>query len=137
MSASRRQLAQLRPLVPLFVVATLGVDLVVLAGDSLRSLALGPGHRFGTAAPGEHGRAVVTGDRERHFGFLAHLASGTPIDVQGARGGWQRYRVTARAVLEKSALRVLGEPRVPELTLVTSQVEAGRLRLAVHARCAG
>ncbi len=53
-----------------------GVDLLVLSGANGRTLAWGPGHVEGTAAPGERGNAVVTGHRDTHFAFLARLRRG-------------------------------------------------------------
>ena len=57
------------------IVASRGVDLLVLAGASGRTLAFGPGHVTGTALPGEPGNAVVSGHRDTHFAFLRELSA--------------------------------------------------------------
>ena len=48
------------------------VDLIVLAGDSGRTLAFGPGHVSASAMPGDVGNAVIGGHRDTHFQFLQH-----------------------------------------------------------------
>ena len=47
-----------------------GVDLIVLAGGSGRTLAFGPGHLSASAMPGEVGNAIIGGHRDTHFQFL-------------------------------------------------------------------
>lgn len=94
-------------------------DLHVLAGDSGRSLAFGPGHRFGTPAPGAEGNTVVSAHRDTHFAFLRDVAIGEVIDVQSRDGRWRRYIVTATQVVHKSALRLLADEGRAQLTLVT------------------
>ena len=47
-----------------------GVDLIVLAGGSGRTLAFGPGHLSASAMPGDIGNAVIGGHRDTHFQFL-------------------------------------------------------------------
>lgn len=78
-------------------------DLIILAGDSGRTLAFGPGHRFGTALPGEHGTSLVGGHRDTHFAALRELQVGDEAFVQTALGVWMRYSVTGTAVLPETA----------------------------------
>jgi sortase A len=100
-------------------VPALGVDRIVLAGASGRSLAFGPGHLDGTALPGGPGHSVLTGHRDTHFAFLKELDLGDEIRVQGRDGAWRRYRVSGTQVLDsRSARLALGDDR-PRLSLVT------------------
>jgi sortase A len=116
-----------------------GVDLLVLSGANGRTLAWGPGHVEGTAAPGERGNAVVTGHRDTHFAFLARLQPGERLDVETAEGRTLRYRVERTLLADKSALRLPADPRATTLALVTcypfDAVDPGTpLRYAVIAR---
>ena len=62
------------------------VELLVLAGANGRTLAWGPGHVEGTAAPGDAGNAVVTAHRDTHFAFLRDLVPGDRIVVETPAG---------------------------------------------------
>ena len=112
------------------VVPCLDVNLYVLAGDYGSSLAFGPGRRFGTN--------MISAHRDTHFRFLKRLRPGEPILLQERGGLWHRYRVTATAVVNKSAnLPRVGDPSV--LILVTCYpfdaiVPGGPLRYVVYAR---
>ena len=100
-------------------VPALGIDRIVLAGASGRSLAFGPGHLDGTAPPGGPGHSVLTGHRDTHFAFLKELDLGDEIRVQGRDGAWRRYRVSGTQVLDSRRARLaLGDDR-PRLSLVT------------------
>ena len=120
-----------------------GLDLeqIVLAGASGRSLAFGPGHLDGTAAPGAPGHSVVTGHRDTHFAFLAELAEGDLLRLQGRDGVWRDYRVNALQVIDvRTARLVQGDDRA-SLTLVTCYPfgaldPGGPLRYLVHAEAA-
>ncbi len=78
------------------------IDLYVLAGDSGRTLAFGPGHRFSSALPGENGIALISAHRDTHFRFLKKLKDDDEILFQGLSGQWQRYRVSSSAVVHES-----------------------------------
>ena len=96
-----------------------GVDLLVLAGASGRTLAFGPGHVTGTALPGEAGNAVVSGHRDTHFAFLRELRPGDVIVVERRDREQRSYRVAASRVVEHDAGEVMGETWDARLTLVT------------------
>src|SRR5690606_40259958 len=51
-------------------------SMIVLAGDSGRVLAFGPGHRTGTTLPGEAGNSVISGHRDTHFRILERVVGG-------------------------------------------------------------
>jgi len=119
-------------------VPDLGVDEIVLAGASGRTLAFGPGHLEQTAAPGAAGHSVVSGHRDTHFAFLANLAPAMKLEVQRPDGGWRRYQVQGSAVIDSRSARLSLDVGRPALTLVTcwpfDAVEAGGpLRYAVTA----
>jgi len=81
-------------------VPDLGVDEIVLAGDSGRTLAFGPGHLTGTPLPGSRGHSILGGHRDTHFAFLQGLRPGMKIAVQRLDGGWQDYLVTGSEVMD-------------------------------------
>lgn len=107
--------ADTRPVARLEVPA-LGVDEIVLAGASGRTLAFGPGHLDGTAMPGAPGVSVVSGHRDTHFRFLERLRRGTVIRVERPDGTWQDYRVEQTRVVNVNDVSILpsatGRPRL-------------------------
>ncbi|HEX5130226.1 MAG TPA: class GN sortase [Usitatibacter sp.] len=109
--------ADMRPIARLTVPAR-GVELYVLDIASLRALAFGPAHVGGTAAPGSFGNSVVVAHRDTHFAFLEKVEVGDEIDVE-APGALTRYRVSEVTIIDKDEARVMDEPGVPQLTLVT------------------
>jgi sortase A len=116
----------------------LGVDRIVLAGASGRTLAFGPGHLDGTAAPGRAGHTVLSGHRDTHFRFLEDLAPGSELRLQRPDGGWQSYRVVETRVIDTRRARLAPGDGRPALTLVTcypfdAVVPGGPLRYLVFA----
>ncbi len=97
----------------------LGVDRIVLAGTSGRTLAFGPGHMDGTAAPGAPGHSLLSGHRDTHFRFLKDLAPGDALRVQRPDGGWRDYRVIGAEVIDARQARLAPDPGRPLLSLVT------------------
>jgi LPXTG-site transpeptidase (sortase) family protein len=57
----------------------LGIDEIVLEGVDDDMLNAGPGHMPGSAFPGEHGNAVISGHRDRHFARLALIRVGDTV----------------------------------------------------------
>jgi len=92
---------------------------LVLAGAHGRTLAWGPGHLDGTAAPGTPGQSVVTAHRDTHFRFLERVAIGDGLVVERADGVRVGYRVVATRVADESQLDIPREVDRPTLTLVT------------------
>ncbi len=114
-----------------------GIDHIVLAGDSGRTLAFGPGHTSGSAMPGEPGSVVISGHRDTHFRFLKQLQPGEEIHVQTARGKY-RYRVRDMRLLNINHHQLVSDPDMAQLHLVTcfpfdSMVTGGPLRYVVDA----
>ncbi|MEW5756199.1 MAG: class GN sortase [Pseudomonadota bacterium] len=114
------------------------VDLMVLAGDSGRTLAFGPGLHLGTAGPGARGPVLISAHRDTHFRFLQDLKAGEDIELQDARGQWHRYYVTgAEVVHESDALRA--DPADSVLIMITcypfdALIPGGPWRYVVYAR---
>jgi len=96
-----------------------GVDLIVLAGATGRTLAFGPGHLDGTAAPGRDGVSVISGHRDTHFRFLRHLRPGTLVRVQSPDGRWHRFRTLAGRVMDARHATLALAAHEPVLSLVT------------------
>ncbi len=97
----------------------LGVDRIVLAGTSGRTLAFGPGHMDGTAPPGAPGHSILSGHRDTHFRFLKDLEPGDTLRVQTPDGAWRAYRVSGAEVIDARAARLWPGDATPRLTLVT------------------
>ena len=97
----------------------LGIDRIVLAGTSGRTLAFGPGHMDGTAPPGAAGHAILSGHRDTHFGFLKDLTPGDALRVQRPDGAWQDYRVIGTQVIDARQARLAPDDGRPILSLVT------------------
>ncbi len=96
-----------------------GIDLLVLASATGRTLAFGPGHHDGSSMPGEAGNTVVSGHRDTHFRFLRQLAPGDELIVELPSGQRHRYRVREALVADARDLRLPRLPPEEELTLVT------------------
>jgi sortase A len=96
-----------------------GVDVIVLAGASGRTLAFGPGHAAGTAMPGAVGTAIVTGHRDTHFAFLARVRAGEIVFVQVPGRAPASFRVSATAVVDARTAAVLNDDGVSALVLLT------------------
>jgi len=101
------------------MVPALGIDQIVLAGASGRTLAFGPGHMDGTAAPGEPGVSVISGHRDTHFEFLRHLRIGQSIFLTDAARQEHRYRVTEIRVVDSGTAELDVAGDTPRLALVT------------------
>ncbi|HEX7005655.1 MAG TPA: class GN sortase [Alphaproteobacteria bacterium] len=120
-------------------VARLGVDEIVLAGGSGRTLAFGPGHVDGTAAPGQPGNSVIGGHRDTHFRFLRDLVPGDTVVVTTVERRRIAYRVVDRQVVRDGAAGIRLDVDGTWLTLATcypfdSLVPGGPLRYVVTAR---
>ena len=82
-----------------------GVDWIVLAGDSGRTLAFGPGHTSGSALPGEPGTTLISGHRDTHFQFLRELKRGDELLLEGI-GGSSRYMVVTTRVVDQRQFQI-------------------------------
>lgn len=113
-----------------------GIDQIVLAGDSGRTLAFGPGWAQASAAPGVRGHTVISGHRDTHFAFLRELSVGDEIALESARGV-AAFRVVSLRVADtrREAIALQGDAA---LLLVTcwpfdAVAPGGPLRYVVSA----
>src|SRR5262249_3246972 len=106
-----------------------GVDLIVLAGASGRTLAFGPGHADGSPEPGAAGAAGVTGHPATHVAFLRRgRAGGRPAVL----------RVREATVVDARTAVVASDDAVSALVLLTcypfdAVMAGGPLRYVVTA----
>ena len=91
---------------------------MVLAGDSGRPLAFGPGWAESSARPGSAaGTVVISGHRDTHFSWLRDLRDGDTVRLEHA-GGERAYRVVGSEVVDSRTHR-LATGDAPSLVLVT------------------
>lgn len=110
----------------------------VLADASGRSLAFGPGHVAGTAAPGAAGNSVIAGHRDTHFRFLQVLAADDRVTLETAGGTSRSYQIIDKRVVDTRNTQSVQPSDAPMLTLVTCYpfdaiVPGGPLRYVVTA----
>ena len=99
-------------------VARLGVDEIVLSGDSGRTLAFGPGWAESTALPGTPGFSVVSAHRDTHFAFLRDLRIGDRIDLDNALGA-RHLRIASMRIVDSRHEQIGLATDADELLLVT------------------
>ena len=114
-----------------------GIDLIVLAGASGRTLAFGPAQVQQAGDEGQSLMTIMTAHRDTHFRFLEHLGTGDEIFVQERLHGWFRYRVKAKDIVDARHARIMHDA-VPHLALVTcypfdTMLPGGLLRYVVTA----
>ena len=100
-------------------VPRLNVDLVVLAGDSGRTLAFGPGHNFASAEPGEPGNAFFSGHRDTHFRFLKHLKNGDRVIMETAQGKRISYVVNQLSIVDENDAYLPVDDAHARISLIT------------------
>jgi sortase A len=124
------------------VVPALGVDQIVLAHATGRTLAFGPGHLDGSPAPGHAGLSVISGHRDTSFRFLAEVQAGTALRIQRPDGAWIDYVLDEVAVVDERTTRLpLIGNGAPQLALTTcypfdAAVPGGPLRFVAFATAA-
>jgi sortase A len=119
-----------------------GIDLIVLAGASGRTLAFGPGHLDGTPPPGAIGNSVIGGHRDTSLRFLARLAPGDTLLLDTPEGRRIRYRIGGSEIVDAGRPWFGPEFAGRMLTLVTCYpfdaiVPGGPLRYLVFAQADG
>ena len=92
---------------------------ILLAGDSGRTLAFGPGHHTGSPLPGEPGNSLISGHRDTHFSFLQHLVNGDEIILETISGERKNYQVEQRRIMSADNAWVIDDETVSRLTFVT------------------
>ena len=96
-----------------------GIDLIVLADASGRSMAFGPGRSPAPPRPATPGNTVLSGHRDTQFRFLRSLAPGDRLRLEDARGAWHDYAVSDALVVDAQAVEILWDTDDSRLTLVT------------------
>jgi len=114
------------------------VDLIVLAGDSGRTLAFGPGHNFSSVLPGEVGNSIISAHRDTHFEFLQNLSIGDEIVIENQKGVTKHFKVNNTHVIDSRDAYIPIDFDNAALTLVTcfpfdSITTGGPLRFVVVA----
>ena len=117
-------------------------SMIVLAGDSGRVLAFGPGHRAGSAMPGAAGNSVISAHRDTPFAVLEELAIGDLIRVENVEGHTIPYRVDRLDIIDEHDLSVTEQRGIDQVTLVTcwpfdAITPGGPLRYVVQASRTG
>ncbi len=92
---------------------------IVLAGASGRTMAFGPGHIDGTAAPEDIGNCAISAHRDTQFAVLRDVSVGDDIVLQTRDGRSIRYRIRERRVTNSSDTSLLEPSRGRILTLIT------------------
>ncbi len=115
----------------------LRVEQIVLAGDSGRTIAFGPGWAEASTAPGRAGTTVISAHRDTHFDWLQQVAIGDRLSLQSAEGE-RRYRVVSIDVADSRVQRLPLSDEADRLLLVTcwpfdAIVSGGPLRYVVAA----
>jgi sortase A len=96
----------------------LGIDQIVLAGDSGRVLAFGPGWAEASSGPGTQGSVVISGHRDTHFAFLRELQPDDAVTIESAHGT-RHYRVRDSRVADTRREQLAVDPAIDSLRLIT------------------
>ncbi|WP_419174217.1 class GN sortase [Desulfosediminicola sp.] len=99
-------------------VERLGVDHIVLEGDSGEVLAFGPGRLTASSLPGSGGNCILSGHRDTSFAFLQELKEGDVVVMDSMRAEQYRFEVLSARVEEAVGL-YLERPEEPWLTMIT------------------
>lgn len=95
-----------------------GDSQIVLAGDSGRVLAFGPGWSETSAPLLSAGTAVISAHRDTHFAWLREIADGEQIELSTSTGA-RRYQLVARDVIDVRRQRLQASADDEALLLVT------------------
>lgn len=119
-------------------VPRLGIEQIVLAGDSGRALAFAPGWSASSAHPAGAGVSVISAHRDTHFRFLEHVVVGDIVVLRSMTAS-RRYRIETLAIADVRHERIAMNDDGELLVLVTcfpfDALEArGPLRFVAQAR---
>jgi sortase A len=122
------------------VIPRLGINQIILADASGRSLAFGPGQvGNGEFSDAKNESLILSGHRDTHFSFLRDVQPGEIINLQTAEGLWLKYEVEETAVLDSRTEQLLRYPEEASLLLITcypfdALLPGGPFRYVVKAR---
>jgi sortase A len=118
----------------------LGLNVIVVQGDSQKILRRAVGHIPNTALPGEQGNVALAGHRDSFFRPLRDIRSGDAIMLKTPDGDFQ-YEAETTAVVSPHDIQVLQPSTEPTLTLITCfpfyYVGSAPNRFVVRARQVG
>jgi sortase A len=103
------------------VVPAIGVDALVVAGDSPQQLKLGVGHHLASANPGERGNMVLSAHNDIYgeiFRHLSDLELGDDVIVYAGEQPYH-YTVTAKQIVDPTDVHVLAPTTRPVATLIS------------------
>lgn len=100
------------------IVPRLGIEQIVVAGDSGSSLAFAPGLSFASAAPGDSGLSMISAHRDTHFRFLQALAIGDRLLLQ-TRDKTTVYEISHFQVVDSDRYTLSSQTEEDLLVLVT------------------
>jgi len=115
------------------------IDLIILAGDTGRTLAFGPGYNLASVRPGDTGNSIISAHRDTHFKFLQKLKLDDEIVIENQLGNRKRFAVSDIRIVDSRNTTIPVNSNIAMLTLVTcypfDAIEAGGpLRYVVEAR---
>jgi len=96
----------------------IGLQAVVVQGDSEKILKLAVGHIPGTPLPGQPGNMVLAGHRDSFFRPLRNIRTGDIILLERPNGSYD-YQVESTSIVAPTDLSVLQNSGNDELTLIT------------------
>ena len=99
-------------------VPRLGLDAMVMQGDSASNLQRAVGHISSSALPGEGGNVALAGHRDTFFRPLREIRTGDEIRFRVA-GGTFEYRVESIEIVGPRDTKVLEPSSGRDLTLIT------------------
>lgn len=103
------------------VIPAIGVDALVVPGDSWEQLKRGVGHHLNSANPGERGNMVLSAHNDIYgeiFRHLDDLELGDEIIVYAGELPY-RYVVKAKQIVEPTEVSVLASTTRPVVTLIS------------------
>lgn len=103
------------------VIPSIGVDALVVEGDTWEQLKLGVGHHLNSANPGERGNMVLSAHNDIYgeiFRRLDDLELGDEVVVYAGEQPY-RYMVTAKQIVEPTEVSVLAPTTKPVVTLIS------------------
>jgi sortase A len=99
-------------------VPRLGLNAIVIQGDSAALLRRAVGHLSNSALPGEQGNVALAGHRDTFFRSLRDIRVGDEIRFKSAEHVFE-YRVESIEVVAPTDIRVLDSSTGHDLTLLT------------------
>lgn len=103
------------------VIPAIGVDALIVEGDSWEQLKLGVGHHPNTANPGQRGNMVLSAHNDIYGEIFRHLDKLELGDEVIVYAGEQPYRyiVKAKQIVEPTDVEVMAPTTRPVVTLIS------------------